>query len=1024
MNMADQQTAKIRPVRSRARRLGLLFLRFFVIGLAATLCYWVVFGSSGKREPWPAGLPEVQRGFLEEIAQSRQANPLEPGTRLAKCLQLVIEGKPGEAWKFWRIPDSVFKARQITLMTRLLNSAGRQNFWQVQELILKDFEELPWIQNPEQVRMNAENWMQLLAGELRTGESYDALWDVFLELRAPRALADWVAKPLLAELDTRGLDSAIRQAFNNDPDFAWVQRAQGLLLWTKGDFAKAAEHLQKTANHFENDPQGRFALAESLLSLGKQVRPEAVMGPPPEQSACPDVQTGRYQLYLGRLWEARSEWQKAQACYEKSLAANPAEVEAAVRLGQAAMRNGQMQLANSSRKYAESWKKQFDTLRRTHTITADTRYDELKYQELAAVCESIAIPKLDPGEDAELLKIITCSDFHMPYAQVAAAWKSLGEFQRVLTRPGSTGGARFSQLIQKTMTVQGQGELYRQPPQPLLFQARPSLKDNIGVETMDQWIESVDSVGSGEIQFQERTIPGLDFSYQSFQTDQLRIADTMGGGVGVIDFDGDGWMDLYFPNGCSLAELATGKPSANNRLFKNIKGERFEDVTTKAGVAGGGYGMGVAVGDYNGDGHCDMLVTGYGNLILYKNRGNGTFEDATKTAGLKCNLWSTAAAFADLDQDGDEDLVVVTYVDAPLGQPERCVDQLNHLIHCTPAKFPAQPDMLWENLGDGTFLDISESSGIATAENGRGLGLAVADLDEDGRLDLFVANDASPNFYFHNEGGLKFREMANEAGLAVDGSGKATASMGVVADDLDEDGLIDLFHTNFINEPNTFRKNLGGGLFLDGTLGANLSASSLSKTGFGTSSFDADLDGHVDIFITNGHVDDKPYIQTPMKQPPLFYQGLGQGKYALIPEKAFPYIARPVAGRGLASCDINNDGLVDLIMIERDHAVTVLKNESNTKNQWIGLDLRDATGKTPAGVKIQAKFEGQTRTRWITPGTSYLAAQDERVVIGLGSGPGLDELQIVWPALHGKPAKTQSLKNLGLGRYHRVQQGP
>ena len=903
-----------------------------------------------------------------------------------------------------------------------LANATIRNDWRLQELILHEFENETWLIFPEKIQNNPEAAMQLFAAEFRTAESYDALWDLFLLLNAPRALADWVAKPLLAELDTRGLDQTIQQAYKIDPDFSWTIRAAGLLLWTKGDFAQAAEHLQIAANRFENDPQGRFALAECLMSLGKRVNPEAVMGPAPLKSSCPDVQTGRYQLYLGRLWESRNDWTKAQASYEKSLAANPSEVEAAVRLGQAAQRNGQKQLANSSRIYAERWKKQLDTLRRTHTTTADTTFDELKCQELAAACEAVAMPPLDPTNDVELLKIIVCRDFTNPYTQVAAAWRIMPERQRAMASPSGPGRETISQLVKNSMNLNGQEKHFQQLPRQIIFMARPLLKERPSNETIAQWTESAEAISAGQIEFEETTIPGLNFTYQSHQTEELRIADTMGGGVGVIDFDNDGWMDLYFPNGCSLAELAAGKFPANNKLFRNIQGTRFEDVTIKAGVAGGGYGMGVAVGDYNTDGHQDMLLTGYGNLTLYKNRGDGTFEDATKTAGLKCNLWTTAAAFADLDQDGDEDLVLVTYVDAPLSRPERCVDQLNHLIHCTPAKFPAQPDMLWENLGDGTFRDISEQSGIAAAENGRGLGLAVADLDEDGRLDLFVANDASPNFYFHNEGGLKFREMAQEAGLAVDGAGKATASMGVVADDLDEDGLIDLFHTNFINEPNTFRKNLGGGLFLDATLGANLSASSLSKTGFGTSSFDADLDGHVDLFITNGHVDDKPYIQTPMRQTPLFYQGLGKGKFQLIPENAFAHLARPVAGRGMAACDINNDGRVDLLVIDRDRPAWVLINQSKTTFKWVGLDLRDKSGKIPAGVKIEAKFAGETRTRWLTPGTSYLAAQDQRVVIGLGPHEVLEQLQLTWPATKGRTAKIQSLPNLSLGRYHRIEE--
>ena len=300
---------------------------------------------------------------------------------------------------------------------------------------------------------------------------------------------------------------------------------------------------------------------------------------------------------------------------------------------------------------------------------------------------------------------------------------------------------------------------------------------------------------------------GVRFQYDSGATSRLFIADTMGGGVALFDFDDDGWLDIYFVNGCALP-FDPQSPPRPNKLYRNRGDGTFEDVTERAGVGGRGYGMGCAVGDFDNDGHDDLFVTGLNQTVLYRNRGDGTFADVTAQAGVASSRWTTAAGFGDLDGDGDLDLVVVTYVEADPDDILECRDKSGRLIHCQPERFPAQLDHLFRNNGDGTFSDISREAGIEVPE-GRGLGLAIADLDGDGRLDLFVANDGTANFLFRNRGGLRFEEVGLTAGVAYDAMGQPTASMGVVAEDLNDDGRIDLFHTNFINQSSTLRWNLG-----------------------------------------------------------------------------------------------------------------------------------------------------------------------------------------------------------------------
>lgn len=835
-----------------------------------------------------------------------------------------------------------------------------------------------------------EKLMQLYDSELLKGAAIDRLWQVFIQTGNYHALADFLIKSTESHLDTRGLEPLIRSYLSNDPENPVLLRAEGLMSWTRGEFGRAEELLGEAALYIENDPIGRFAWAESRLALGLEIDADEIMGAVKPDDLNFKTQEARRLYFLSILQEKAGKTSEAIAALEASIRINTDDAEVWLALEKLRKIQGDKTGAEQSGKSASEKMDLFTRLRKCHVTFRKS------------------------GATPELVREMTQVAKDWQLDDVALAWE-------IYAQPTSP-AVRNQEL---------QTKLNRKVVQPdRFFLTRPTLRQISLIRSQWKWLDTTSAekkqVSENAIQFVEIPVEtsNLDYVYESHEIPgQLKVADVMGGGVAVIDFNKDGLLDLYFPGSCKFSDVGDVQTISGSRLYQNIGNFQFKNVTEKAGVSGQGYLMGATVGDYNNDGWPDLFVTGYGNTILYKNNADGTFQDVTSKTGLASKSWTTATAFADFDGDGDQDLVAVTYVDAPINQPENCSDDLLKPIHCSPGKFNAQPDILWENLGDGTFRDISESSGIASAINGRGLGLAVADLNEDGLLDIFVANDASPNFYFQNEGGLKFREMAAEAGLAVDGAGKATASMGVVADDLDEDGLIDIFHTNFINEANTLRKNLGNGLFIDATFATGLSASSLSRTGFGTVAFDADLDGHKDLFIANGHLDNQPHINYLMTQSPLFYRGIGKKGFEVISQTAFPYLSKKVVGRGMASSDFNNDGLIDLIVVHRDSPVTLLKNNSKTSAKWLGIELQNANGSVaPIGTKVTLNFNDRSATCWVTPSNSYLSANDQRMVFAIPEPDKLKSLVIQRPSVKGQDSSVETVAFPGqLNQYHLIQ---
>jgi hypothetical protein len=494
---------------------------------------------------------------------------------------------------------------------------------------------------------------------------------------------------------------------------------------------------------------------------------------------------------------------------------------------------------------------------------------------------------------------------------------------------------------------------------------------------------------------------GLTLPHHNGAEGRFRLIETMGSGVGLIDFDDDGWLDVLIAQGCSLPCDPT-RTTGTARLYRNRHDGTFEDVTDRAGVGFAGYGQGVAVGDYDGDGRDDLFVAGFGRSALYRNNGDGTFEDRTDPAGVAGHGWPTSCAFADLDNDGDLDLYAVHYVadsvDAE-GRPTVSCNALpGQLGYCPPGAFRPEPDVLYRNNGDGTFTDVSQESGIGRVA-GNGLGLAIVDLDDDGRLDVFVANDQSPNFLFHNLGDLRFEEVALSWGVAYDESGHARAGMGVAVGDYDGDGRSDLLVTNFYEEGDTLYRNVAPGHFQVSTSAARLAVPSRGVLGFGTGFLDVDNDGRLDLFAANGHINDVRPLGMPYAMPPQLFRNLGNGRFADVSARCGAYFEGLWLGRAAAFGDLDNDGATDILVTHNEGPPALLRNATEPRGHYLMLDLRaKGVGRRAVGTRVTVQAGGRTIVRELAGGTSYLSASDSRVHIGLGAASRVDALEVGWPS--------------------------
>src|SRR5262245_32201103 len=502
---------------------------------------------------------------------------------------------------------------------------------------------------------------------------------------------------------------------------------------------------------------------------------------------------------------------------------------------------------------------------------------------------------------------------------------------------------------------------------------------------------------------------GLRFRHLNSATPNKYLIETMTGGLAVLDYDNDGWLDVFFVNGAKLRNpqldgevLDKSSPEFWNRLYRNQHDGTFRDVTEQAGLKGKAYGMGTAVGDYDNDGFSDLLVTNYGGSILYHNNGDGTFSDVTAKAHLKTEGWTSGAGFFDYDNDGDLDLFVCRYLQWTFKQGDLfCgVDQPGGRAYCHPDKFQPVSSYLFRNNGDGTFTDVSDVSHIS-AKPGKGLGVAFSDFNHDGFLDISVANDSFPQFLFKNNGDGTFVEMGEAAGVGYTEDGKSFAGMGTDFTDVDDDGNPDIVTTALPYEYFSFFHNNGNGSFSYATLTSNLGKITRLFSGWGMRIFDFDNDGHKDLFLANSHVMDNIEFSQPhlsYRQRPLLLRN-SKNQFVNVSSGSGEIFEQALASRGAAFGDLDNDGDMDIVVSTCNGPAYLLRNEGGNQSHWIGLELE---GKRSNRMGIGAKValtapDGHVQYNMASTAGSYLSANDRRVFFGIGNQKSIREVRISWP---------------------------
>jgi enediyne biosynthesis protein E4 len=534
----------------------------------------------------------------------------------------------------------------------------------------------------------------------------------------------------------------------------------------------------------------------------------------------------------------------------------------------------------------------------------------------------------------------------------------------------------------------------------------------------------VGATSAPDVQFTDVTKAlGIDFKHESSATSNKYLVETMGGGVALLDYDNDGRLDIFFTNGAKIDDpQPSGKlPDKSGRLFWNRLYRQNEhgtyiDATEEAGLTGmpqNLYGMGVAAGDYDNDGFQDIYVTNYGGNTLYRNNGDSTFTDVTKAAGVAAGGWSASAGFLDYDRDGALDLFVTRYVQWSFATNRHCGEKKpGYRAYCHPDNYDGMANVLYHNNGDGTFTDVSSKAGIANP-SGKGLGVSFADYDDDGLVDVYVANDSVQSFLYHNKGNGTFTEVGLLAGVGYNEDGKTFAGMGVDFTDYDNDGHPDVFVTDLSNERYMLFRHNGDGTFRDVTNPSGVGGATLPFSGWSTRVFDYDNDGWKDIFVAQGHVMDTIEKTSPnlrYLQPPLLLRNESGRFVRVVPGEAFQ---QAWAGRGAAFGDLDNDGDVDLVLSNVGQRAVVLRNDGGNKRSWLGIrTVGTRSNRDGIGCRVKVvSASGSSQYFTVNTAVGYLSASDRRLIVGLDRDAMARLVEIRWPS-----GAVQKLENVKAGQ--------
>jgi tetratricopeptide (TPR) repeat protein len=781
-------------------------------------------------------------------------------------------------------------------------------------------------------------------------------------------------RPLLeqsVELDRRGqlswIDLAMRcvahrASWDDDDHVAWLDQclhqdnANAAVRAALAHYHAARDRNQKAWQVLEAAPaqgrgDGRILLARAELEI-REGRFEQALATAEQFPKESDAES-RAWLVRGRIWAKMGHEEAALAAFDNAARLDPYDPAPSYAVSQILVRRGQ----------AEKAREHFDRSQHLKDLMG----------QLSRLIEATN-PAYHPDEPVELTR-----------RRAHQAFVTLG-----FTREAQilTGVYDASTL---PLTVTSLTELAAPVDVPVRSTAVPGIRLAPG-ETGPR----------GAVEFTDIAAElNLNFQYDTGRSRFRWLMESLGGGVAAVDYDRDGWDDVYFSQAGALP-IDPENAALADRLFRNLRGKAAHDVTAAARLSDRAYGQGCAAGDYDNDGFADLVVCNYGELLVFKNLGDGSFENAGRETGVASNQWSTSAAFWDPDRDGDLDLYVVNYLDAEFSTLRPCMFK-GAFTSCRPFGFEGVEDTLWENLGDGRFVDSTAQFGLS-APNGKGLGVVTVDFERRGRESVFVANDTTVNFLFQPDAsGRRFEEAGMLAGVAVNRDGLTEACMGIATGDIDEDGRFDFLVTNFQGETNTLYRCLGDGLFSDETERAGLAHSSRDRLGWGAQFLDVDCNGRLDLFLVNGLLHEVPQL-------PQLHYNRGTGRFDEISHQAGAYFRQPRLGRSVACLDWNRDRATDLVVTYQEGTVSLLENRCSLGNRIVVRLTGVASNRDAAGAVVAARFGDRTRYFHVTRNGGYFAANDPAVLVGCGDAQSVDELIVNWPS-----GKTSSWRNVAAG---------